>query len=61
MCLHLPSSIRSGDKHSSIPERPRLRQDPDRAVQLANRARGEAQAPEQLDGSGERVVGGLSG
>lgn len=66
MRLHLPSSTHSGDKHSSIPERPRLRQGPDRAVHLANRVGrgegwGEAQAPEQLDGSRESLVGGLSG
>ena len=40
MCLHLPSSTHSGDKHSSIPERPHLRQrqGTDRAVHLANKA-----------------------
>lgn len=40
MSLHLPSSTQSGDKHSPIPKRPRLRQGTDRAVHLGNRARG---------------------
>lgn len=39
MLPHLPSSTHSGDKHSSIPKRPCLRQGTDRAVHQANKAR----------------------
>lgn len=57
MRQHLPSSTHRGDKHSSIPKRPRLRQGIDRTVHLANRARG-AGAGDRLQGSRREVVGG---
>lgn len=52
MRLHLPSSTHSGDKHSSISERPRLRQGTDGAVHLANKARGVGEG-----GPGSRAAG----
>lgn len=60
MHLHLPSSTHSGDKHNSTPKRPCLRPGTDRAVHLANAARGD-EAPGQPDGGGERAVGGPHG
>lgn len=58
MSLHLPSSTQSGDKHSPIPKRPRLRQGTDRAVHLGNRARGGDGQRGRLQGSQREVVGG---
>lgn len=49
MLLHLPSSTHSGDKHSSIPERPCLRQGTDRAVHLANKASGARLQGSQME------------